>query len=339
MALWPGKKDEDAQADDRGGAGSDPLYTLVERLGELGGLLEQTNRQVVQYLVARQSSADCPEKSALLVKLDTLIEKVDRPAAAAPQADAPSGTSAATEPGEEALRTTSGPLQQKLTDLETAIQSLGRKTADDDPPDSLGRALARLQEDNGQHHAALSDAIGQLRQRLEAGLQDVADRLREEEADEADAGPNDHGDWQRAILGAELAENPRLEAQRRRLLEGALAGDPDACSLVGQLLVFRSAAADRLPPLLKDLGEAYYRWQPRTSAATDPMEEALLDWLRHALQEAGISNSIETVHPGERFDAARHTAATRGVEITEVRGWIVLRDNGRVYTKANVAAR
>ncbi len=69
------------------------------------------------------------------------------------------------------------------------------------------------------------------------------------------------------------------------------------------------------------------------------MEQALVAWLKRACEAAGIPNTIELVHPGERFDSARHTAATRGVEITEVRGWIVLRDNGKVYTKASVAVR
>ena len=52
-----------------------------------------------------------------------------------------------------------------------------------------------------------------------------------------------------------------------------------------------------------------------------------------------MSNTIELVHPGQRFDSMRHNAAERGVEITQVFGWIVLRDNGKVYTKASVAVK
>ena len=52
-----------------------------------------------------------------------------------------------------------------------------------------------------------------------------------------------------------------------------------------------------------------------------------------------MSNTIELVHPGERFDSTRHNASQRGVEITQVLGWIVLRDNGKVYTKASVAVK
>ena len=96
---------------------------------------------------------------------------------------------------------------------------------------------------------------------------------------------------------------------------------------------------DKMPPLLKDIGEAYYRWQPKSRPGSDRMEEALVAWLKETMQDAGIANTIEVVQPGERFDSTRHTASTRGVEITEVHGWVVLRDNGKVYTKASVAVR
>jgi hypothetical protein len=91
--------------------------------------------------------------------------------------------------------------------------------------------------------------------------------------------------------------------------------------------------------LLKDLGEAYYRWQPKTSPGNNLFEEALVRFLQRSCESAGIYNSIELVHPGERFDSSRHNAASRGVEIVQVLGWIVLRDNGKVYTKAAVEVR
>ena len=118
-----------------------------------------------------------------------------------------------------------------------------------------------------------------------------------------------------------------------------LEGNAGACALAGQLLVFQSAPPERLPQLLKDVGEAFYRWQPKKTPGTNPMEEAVVAWLQRSCENAGINNTIEPVHPGERFDSTRHNATSRGVEITEVRGWIVLRDNGRVYTKATVAVR
>jgi hypothetical protein len=145
--------------------------------------------------------------------------------------------------------------------------------------------------------------------------------------------------WEKAVLGRDVAAHPALAFQRHQLLSGVLEGNAAACALAGQLLVFQAAPAERLPPLLKDLGEAYYRWQPKTRPGNTPFEEALCAWLQRTCEAAGLHNTIELVHPGERFDTARHNAATRGVEITEVHGWIVLRDNGKVYTKASVAVR
>ena len=69
------------------------------------------------------------------------------------------------------------------------------------------------------------------------------------------------------------------------------------------------------------------------------MEQALVASLLRTCEQAGISNTIELVHPGERFDAARHNASERGVEVVRPLGWIVLRDNGKVYTKASVAVQ
>lgn len=53
----------------------------------------------------------------------------------------------------------------------------------------------------------------------------------------------------------------------------------------------------------------------------------------------GLGNTIELVNVGDRFDIARHNASERGAVITAVQGWVVLRDNGKVYTKANVSVK
>ena len=90
---------------------------------------------------------------------------------------------------------------------------------------------------------------------------------------------------------------------------------------------------------LRDLGEAYYRWQPRTSEAETPWERALVAWLTGRLQDMRLGNRIELVRPGERFDASRHVASQRGVVVETVRGWVVLRGNGKVYTKASVTVK
>ncbi|MBN2477026.1 MAG: hypothetical protein JXB62_20635 [Pirellulales bacterium] len=281
--------------------GPGQLEQLTERLAQLGDLLSQTNEQVVAYLLRResQSTGDRDDGAAA-----ALARKLDT-----------------------------------LTDrLDAALNTSGTR-----PPsggqEELGPALAQLGESVNQQFTALAEGIHQLGRILDAKLQTVTDWLRPAEPEEDAAGPAASSDWQRVIFGPELAERPSLKLQRQQLLDGLLRGDPAACALVGQLLIFRSAMTEKMPPLLKEIGEAYYRWQPKTQPGSNPMEEALVEWLDETMQDAGVPNTIELVHSGERFDSTRHTAATRGVEVTEVLGWIVLRDNGRVYTKANVAVR
>ena len=106
------------------------------------------------------------------------------------------------------------------------------------------------------------------------------------------------GDWQEAILGHDLATSAAVAHERQQLLRGVLAGEPGASALVGNLMLFRSAPAEKMPPLLKEIGEAFYRWQPRTSNRPGEFEKALIAWLQRSCEQAGMANTIELVHPG-----------------------------------------
>lgn len=142
------------------------------------------------------------------------------------------------------------------------------------------------------------------------------------------------------MLGPTLCGASELRPSISWLKENVLAGNPQALALVGQLLVFRCAPAERKPSLLKDVGEAYYRCFPKVQDVNHPFECAIAAWSRQICEEAGLPNSIDLVHPGERFDASRHSPVERGgVEVAEVLGWVVLRDGGRVYSKALVQTR
>jgi hypothetical protein len=187
---------------------------------------------------------------------------------------------------------------------------------------------------------AVAESVRELQGQLGSGLERLTELLTpDEEQSETESASAGSAAWQRAILGPDLADNSALAFQWDQLLRGVLEGEPGACGFAGQLLVFQSAPPERLPQQLKDVGEAFYRWQPKASPGTSAMEEALVSWLHSQCEAAGIFNTIEVVHPGQRFDSARHSATSRGVEITEVHGWIVLRDNGRVYMKASVGVR
>ncbi len=147
------------------------------------------------------------------------------------------------------------------------------------------------------------------------------------------------GAWEEAIFGPYLAGNRTLTAYRQSLLQGIRHGDMNSRYFAGVLMMFQAAAPDKMVLLLKDLGEAFYRWSPKRGIDPDAMEVSLQEFATQACERAGLPNSIELVHPGQRFDSARHNATSRGVEVTNVLGWVVLRGNGSVYAKATVEVR
>ena len=319
MAALFGKKDQNEPdvPQPTGEEEQTPLKELSSQLGKLGGLFTQANQQIVEYLVQRESQfsgGEGGESAAVLArKIDSLSEKLDRLTSGT---TTPGPANAA--PGEQSLDALA-PLYEKLDRLESSMKA---------PADAS----------SGTAGDPALEAIRQLRVQLDGGIRHLSDLLApQSEPVEESSGPAGSSDWERAILGPDLVEYGELAFQRRQLTEGVLGGDPGACALAGQLLVFQSAAAERLPQVLKDIGEAFYRWQPKVAPGMNPMEETLAKWLRASCEAAGIYNTIELVHPGERFDSSRHTASSRGVEITQVHGWIVLRDNGKVYTKATVS--
>jgi len=150
------------------------------------------------------------------------------------------------------------------------------------------------------------------------------------------AAPGGGSELEAIVFGQDLAYHESLLPERRTLLAAVHQGDEDALGLVGQLLIVRSATMDRLPGLLKYVGEAWYRWRGEETGAADPLRDAVIVWLHSRLEAVGLGNRIELVRLGDRYDSKRHNAKARGVEVTGVHGWVVLRDNGKVYTKANV---
>ncbi len=295
--------DNEPKKPDRG-----ELQQLTDQLADLGRLFEKANCQIVDYLIHRDSQSGHTatvvpaEMSELTGQIAQLAAKLDH----LPKLPPPPPTPAILPPSgvsAEQLDELLGPIRKKLEILD-------------------------------QQNTALYQTMEQLRSHLDGGVQSLAELLVPQSEEQECSAVS--GDWFNAILGPELAAHADAS---RRLLEGVLAGDSAAQGLAGQLLVFRSATPERLPQLLKDVGEAYYRWRPELLPGNDPFEEVLVNYLQRTCESAGIYNSIELVHPGQRFDATRHNAASRGVEIVQVLGWIVLRDNGKVYTKATVEVR
>jgi hypothetical protein len=145
--------------------------------------------------------------------------------------------------------------------------------------------------------------------------------------------------WEFLLLGEAICTDDSLIDERRALLDAVRDHEPAAVGLAARLMLVQSAGADEMPLLLKEIGEAYYRWRPKNADVNDAFENALVAVLDRRIAEVGLRNSIDLVRPGDRYDAARHVTSDRGVEVTAVRGWAVLRDNGKPLTKASVALR
>ena len=229
----------------------------------------------------------------------------------------------------------------------------------DDAPseknDDLAKVLELLtaQEERSaavQHIVqAMNQALGSLQQEVRTEFQQTASaRAAQEEARRSDEQAAQQAaaeqqqrlaQWQNVIYGPTLAADPNTAAPRQQLIDQVLGGEPAACNLAGQLLQVQAAAAERLPQLLQDLGEALYAWRPKSADIIDPMEQAIVALVAERTEAVGGGNTLEVVRPGDRFDSSRHDSKARGAEVTAVHGWVVLRSNGKVYTRARVSVQ
>ena len=140
----------------------------------------------------------------------------------------------------------------------------------------------------------------------------------------------------KAFFG-EMALEPSIENERQYLLQGILAHDPVSCYFGGILMMFQASNPEKMVLLLKDVGEAFYRWANAIPGYNvEQFEDVLARWAQWLCESAGLPNRIELVMPGQRFDSSRHNAVNRGATVARVHGWVVLRGNGSVYSKALV---
>ena len=196
---------------------------------------------------------------------------------------------------------------------------------------TLANQLAALQQEvraEFQQTASVRAAEQETRQRDEQATQQAAAEQQRRLAQ-----------WQNVIFGPALAVDPATADVRQQLVDQLLDGQPAACNLVGQLLQVQAADTERLPQLLQDLGEAYYAWRPKSEDVVDPMEQATVAMVAEKTETVGGGNTLEIVRPGDRFDSSRHDSKARGAQVTAVHGWIVLRGNGKVYTRARVSVQ
>ena len=145
--------------------------------------------------------------------------------------------------------------------------------------------------------------------------------------------------FEQLVFGQELCHDHSLDSSRQRLMDGVADGHAASSSRAAPQMRVQTVGVEELPPLLKEIGEAYYCWHPKTTDSEDVLEQSLVNLLEERIAAVGLRNSIEVIMPGDRYDTTRHVSPDRGVEVADVRGWAVLRDNGKPLTKASVGLR
>jgi hypothetical protein len=148
----------------------------------------------------------------------------------------------------------------------------------------------------------------------------------------------DNRRWRCSVLGDALANVIEAEPDCDALLAGLANSEPAALGLVGRLLVWRASSSEQLPPQLKEIGEAFYRWSETVGREPHALCRTLVAWLDATCAEARLGHRIELAHVGDRYDRLRHSSVAPGQEIASIHGWTVIREGGGIYTKAFVVA-
>jgi len=318
------------------------LETLRQQLQELRERFDATDAQIAGYL---QKNAETNNPDANGEVMAQVQQRLDRLLAKFEATDAPPSADSVGNSAKPQETVGNQPVLDALKKLADYQKDLAQRIVNS-VSKRMTEELNLLQFQRVVHETLTTEwdrreaeAEAKARQQAEeeaAAYDDSDDEISLEEAEE-EAPPADA--WSRAIWGPDLVEMEGFASFLDELNRRFLDGDGGVASLAGQLLVFRQAPPEAKPQLLKDVGEAYYRTRLDEGTPDHPFEQALITWLQKDCEKAGLPNTIEVVHPGERFDKSRHSSTTRGgAEVSDVFGWVVLTEGGRVYTRASVAA-
>ena len=323
------------------------LSEIASSLDKINGLMDEAKKQLTNHLLQEEKKASAvPASSApvdlsplksmiqsVLTRLDEMGSKICQSSGVSE--GAPNPNAAAKQDVAEAVTHVSGLFDTQNHNLQVAFNALDSKITD-----AVNYLVANLKGSAPAQPVAATPVAEAPKpapapqpepqpapQQHTPVIQTMVNKV---------TGGISRDQLMKIILGQELCANGSLSVYRDELLDGFLRGDRASAGLIGSMIEFQSSTPERMPRLLQDIGEAYYRWHPKRGMGADPFERALAHYVCALCEANGIKNTIELVETGQRFDSGRHNSSSRGVEITEVKGWVVLRDNGKVYTRAAV---
>ncbi|MBR5710689.1 MAG: hypothetical protein IKX40_08020 [Thermoguttaceae bacterium] len=322
------------------------LSDIASSLDKINGLMDEAKKQLTNHLLQEEKkSSSAPAESApvdlspLKTMIQSVLTRLDEMGSKMGQSTGSTGAvasnpnAAAKQDVAEAVTHVSGLFDTQNHNLQVAFNALDSKITD-----AVNYLVANLKGSATAQSSAPAPEIPKpapapqpepqpAPQQHAPVIQTVVNKV---------TGGISRDQLMKIILGQDLCANGALSVYRDELLDGFLRGDRASAGLIGAMIEFQSSTPERMPRLLQDIGEAYYRWHPKRGQGADPFERALAHNVCALCEANGIKNTIELVETGQRFDSGRHNSNSRGIEITEVKGWVVLRDNGKVYTRAAV---
>lgn len=331
------------------------LSDIASSLDKINGLMDEAKKQITSHLLQEEQKSSAassqpatvdlsPLKSMIQSVLTRLDEMGSLPVSKGAGEGSPNPDAAAKQDVAEAVTHLTGLFDVQNHNLQAAFSALdskindavnylcanlkGSSVAPTSAPVSAPVAETPKPTPAPQPVSSPQPAMQPTAQKAAPIVQTVVNKI---------SGGVSRDQLMNIFLGPELCSNSSLSVDRDELLDGFLRGDRASAGLIGTMIEFQSSTPERMPRLLQDIGEAYYRWHPKRGPGAHSFERVLAHYVCSVCEANGIKNTIELVETGQRFDAGRHnSSSSHGVEITEVKGWVVLRDNGKVYTRAAV---
>ncbi|MBI5760751.1 MAG: hypothetical protein HZA46_19705, partial [Planctomycetales bacterium] len=209
------------------------LQSLQRDFQKLSRRFDQAGDELARYLSGRRTSGSAGESVEFAIVAEAWTKRLDE-------------------------------LASRLDRIESSLQEKHELTPEAlEPIVSACRQIGKMLQKGFEEQQTRMERV---RSELNACLNQIQQQLTPPPTDPAESSPAADV-WRTALFGEALAADADLATRLDGVCDNVISGDSAASTLVGQLLIYRHAATERRPQLLKDLGEAYYRCFPKTEDA------------------------------------------------------------------------
>ena len=241
---------------------------------------------------------------------------------------------------------------EKVSDLESAISELeNTKSNFEQKCSALEAEKSSLQEDDEQIKQNHQAALLELKSQYETHLQEEHDnheKMLKEQVEIYEKAQKETKEELQRILNQKESEvqqlwPPGFIQHGPKSLYARIAATMPEDTREGRLtkvlfglihVTEASAGTDECADWCHRLSVAYYEWKNLFGIQDETADEELREWLTTFLKDDQLE--AVAVRKGEPVDARRHAAKGYGHEITAVKSFLFLREDGSVFKKALV---